>query len=219
MVSRIFWLCTILALGAHGSALAALMDLDAPSWRTTPPGSATTTMQGWSFSTNANPAVADALHNNFGTPTLTIDNGGYPLGTAWFSTYAGATGVWSFTAVGAINVYIPNTGNNAPDTWKEINLQIVYKDGGGTGDEIPLLTDPQLESTVRTRHQEIGTNGYFLDTYKIVIRPNPPGEEVLAFTMQCKLFVDEIVIDTICLPEPATMAILALGGLMLQRRK
>ena len=39
------------------------------------------------------------------------------------------------------------------------------------------------------------------------------------FTIGGDVFVDQLVVDTICIPEPATMSLLALGGLALLRRK
>jgi hypothetical protein len=212
-MKKLFYFCVAMVLAIQCSAFATLMDINPPSFRTSPPGQATTTMQGWSFSTNANPAIADVVNNSFGIPTLSVSSG------IWMSSFAGASGVWRFISSGSIDMYIPNAGNNAPDTWKEVNLQIIYKDPAGSGDEVPLITNPGYESSERITHQSVGTQGYWLDTYKIIIRPNPPGEELLAFTIQCALYVDEIVVDTICIPEPATMSLLGLGGLLLRKRR
>ena len=48
------------------------------------------------------------------------------------------------------------------------------------------------------------------------IEPNPAFEIV---RIDGAVMVDEIVIDTICIPEPASLALLGLGGLALMRRR
>ena len=53
-------------------------------------------------------------------------------------------------------------------------------------------------------------------TYLIHLEPNPAWEIV---KIDGTLVVDEIVIDTICFPEPAAMGVLAVGGLALLRRR
>ena len=50
------------------------------------------------------------------------------------------------------------------------------------------------------------------------IRPNPYVEKV-GFTLLGASSLDYIHVDTICIPEPATMGLLAFGGLLLRRRK
>ncbi len=52
------------------------------------------------------------------------------------------------------------------------------------------------------------------------IGPNPEGEW-LTFWLVNSTNIEEIVVDTICMPEPASMGLMALGGLafLVRRRR
>ena len=187
-----------------------------PTWRTAPLGTPPTTFQAWSFSESNNPAIADIVENDFGDPTLDIT-----INSATgmhLTSYNGRSGVWKLTALDLIDVNIPNTGINTPGTWKEIWMQIIYSDPAGSGDAVPIATDPDYTSLVRESSQSLA-NDYLLDTYKIIIEPNPPSQELLTMAIQCNIYVSAIGIDTICIPEPATIGMLGLGGLLLRRKR
>ncbi|MBI4580191.1 MAG: PEP-CTERM sorting domain-containing protein, partial [Planctomycetes bacterium] len=53
-------------------------------------------------------------------------------------------------------------------------------------------------------------------TYLIRLEPNPDFEIVL---VSGSITVDQLVIDTICYPEPASLMLLGLGGTLLLRRR
>ena len=53
--------------------------------------------------------------------------------------------------------------------------------------------------------------GWYETTFKWEIRPNPPDE---FFVIGGNILVDELVIDTWCIPEPTTLSLLG-GGLVL----
>ena len=53
--------------------------------------------------------------------------------------------------------------------------------------------------------------GWYETTFKWEIRPNPPDE---FFMIGGNILVDELVIDTWCIPEPTTLSLLG-GGLVL----
>lgn len=58
--------------------------------------------------------------------------------------------------------------------------------------------------------------GWNTTVYYWEIRPNPVDE---FFTLGGDILVDQLVIDTWCIPEPSTMAMLAIAGLGLLRRR
>ncbi|MFA6176853.1 MAG: hypothetical protein WC765_09785, partial [Phycisphaerae bacterium] len=58
---------------------------------------------------------------------------------------------------------------------------------------------------------------WYHTTYLFEVRPNPIVEYV---TIGSAVWVDELVIDTLCMPEPATVGLLCDGALgMLRKRK
>jgi hypothetical protein len=59
-------------------------------------------------------------------------------------------------------------------------------------------------------------DGWTETTYTWRIEPNPPDE---FFTIGGTINVDELVIDTWCIPEPAALSLLALGSMVLLRRR
>ncbi|MDD5134730.1 MAG: PEP-CTERM sorting domain-containing protein [Phycisphaerae bacterium] len=172
-----------------------------------------TTYQKWSFSNGSNPAVLDEVDNPFGTPTLSLCSG------IWLQSYSGAMGVWRILSTGGVNIAIPNTTDNSPDSWKEITLQITYRDPGSEfGVDVPIVSYPLYESLALADRQ-IQSNGYYKDTYSIIISPNPSEEFLDLYSIQYAIYIDEISIGTVCVPEPATMALLSLGGLLLRKKR
>ena len=65
----------------------------------------------------------------------------------------------------------------------------------------------------------IGTTGWstFHAEWKIV--PNPDFEQIYLHFVDSGAAVDEVYVWTECVPEPATLCLLCLGGLMLRKKK
>ncbi len=194
------------------TAFAVLSDLNPPDWRTDPPPNSQTTFQGWSFSNPGNPAAPEQADNQFGASDVDISGG------IWLQSYNGSEGVWRITQNGDFDIHIPNTSSNEPESRKEVWLQIIYADPAGSGFNIPIITNPLYYELTKISSQNI-SNNYLLDTYLIKFAPNPTEENIKILSIDSTMYVDEIVIDTICIPEPATIFILGLGSLIFIRKR
>jgi len=78
------------------------------------------------------------------------------------------------------------------------------------------INDDPIEATYI---DEAENGGWVTETYEFTITPNPAWEEIWFGFEEYPAYVDQVVIDTICVPEPATLLLLSLGGLVLRRRK
>jgi len=206
----------ILCIGVIFASNCLADDLLPPSWR----GEANSTFQMWEFGNSNIPADLSAgWFNPYGTPQANINN---PFNlVSWLPSYnAGgnvtAYGIWKLYA-GTLILDIPNTLNTDPDSSKEIWLQITYFDPYGAGLSLPIDVNPDYAELTRERSIILDTN-FTHDTYKIILKPNPLEETITISPIQCQLYVDQIVIDTICVPEPATIMLLGLAGLLIRKR-
>ena len=179
-------------------------DLVAPPWR----GQPNTTYQAWEFGTSENPVAPDLSMNPNGTASADIL--GMIPGTYWKSEDRGHFGVWRIGE--AIQLEIPNFP--PPNPWKEIWIQITYDGGESVLPEILVL--PEASSITLIETIDLG-DSYSHETYSIILEPNPPMEIIYVMPRFCEIYIDEIVVETICVPEPATLSLLAIGASVLVR--
>jgi hypothetical protein len=189
-------------------------DLFPPPWQR---GQSGTTYQRWEFSTNnTTPSREDDFYNPNGNgPALRVD----PRGD-WLQVVDGRQGVWPLS--GELDMYIPNWRTQNPEKW--IYIQLTWKPGNN--DQTPFLPDspvigifenPIGTVTMLPRIDSELEQGWKLSQFKINIQPNPLEEWL---TVKGDILVDQIVVDTICIPEPATILLFGISGLMtLARRK
>jgi hypothetical protein len=175
-------------------------DLRPPPWRGLP----RTTFQQWEFmDPNPNP-MPDLMMNPYGMPQTGI------IGHAWMQDWDGRMGVWAFS--GDLVTHIPNVPDH-PDYTKELWIQLTWEPQGLRGPQVLVDGLPgQLTGSV-----PVGPAGWLHSTWVVYLPYNPPMENVL---IGGDIMVDELVIDTRCVPEPTTLGLLAIGGLCaLLRRK
>ena len=184
-------------------------DLNPPEWRTDPAGQNATTLQVWEFGTDANPAAPDLVANEYGAPLATIQ-GTFPA-TRWKSEDQGHFGVWKFEE--SMVLEIPNSPT--PNEYKELWIQVTYYSDEGLDPSILTIPDATEVEVIANVPLD---DWYRHGTYRVRIEPNPDSETVYITPALCTLYVDEVVVDTICIPEPAAVALLAVGLLVLRRR-
>lgn len=218
-----FFVMSIVLLFVGQIALAE--DLQPPWWR----GQPSTTLQYWEFLTlQPNPIAPDGPGPLDEGPPYTT---GY-LPSTQLSVYPGPGMDWSYDdpsdplspfkgiwpLSGEIHVTVDNHWE--PREKKIVWIQITWRPQSET--EKPLFRDfdplPELEPQIVEEIDLGWPHDHWCHwretTYMWEIYPNPPWE---MFTIYGTIDVAEIVIDTWCIPEPATISLLMLGGLALVR--
>ena len=183
-------------------------DYNPPLWR----GENNTTMQMWEFLTGVNPSAPDNFVNPNGEAQCTVE-GDFPF-TVWLPEDDGLQGVWKLEDY--VKIDIPNYSMQNP--YKEVWLQITFAADGGSGLE-PLLLSVPAAAEMQLIDKTKVTNLYWRATYSIILEPNPNSESIYIQPRDCTIYLDEVVIDTICVPEPTTIFLLGLGALALLRKR
>ena len=182
-----------------GCSVASVManDINPPPWDRFQPN---TTFQDWNFNTAANPLAPDAgaYFNPNGVPQATITGG------TWLANFDQISGVWQLGASSSIDLNIPNTpinNNNEKIVWTQITWE-------GIGiNTAPVVVVNGIASDPVTSYQ-VGTGNWWQSYYSTTLPFNPSSEDVI---ITGSYYVTEMVVDTICVPEPTSLALLALG--------
>jgi hypothetical protein len=182
----------------------------APPWRDKP-GS---TYQEWTFNTGNNPATPEISHNP-GSSVASIDATGEFLGfqPGWYPQFLGRTGVWCGAEITLV-LQVPNVP--IPREYKEIWVEMEFR-----GELTEPIISPYPEGVVT----ELGHNiTNTVDGWRILnagwkIVPNPFAEEMTLHIHSNASNVNYISADTICIPEPAIIALLGLGVMAVIRKR
>jgi hypothetical protein len=189
-----------------GGSLASVKadDIYPPPWQR---GSAGTTFQEWTFPTSVNPAPAEGFYNPYGTAVATVTGG------TWQQFYDNHVGVWTLGSNGRIDVGVPNTPYD-PTRHKLVWTQITWQPDFGAQ---PIVTVDGNAATL-VLSTPVGNGLWFQNVYEYYI-PFNPNFEVVSITGA--IDVGQIVIDTQCIPEPSSLALLGIGalGLLYASRK
>jgi len=197
------------------SAVASAHDVVWPDWR----GQEGTTFQHWTFDDATNPVELD---NAYGTATATITPGEF--GEGWLDElgFDEQEGIWD---IGGTDGSIVLDIDNRPETdeFKEIWLQVTYYKFSGFSDvpTIEVVGADYVEGQTLVVEEDpyAPGNGWFLDQSIWRIEPNPMNEQIILTGALVGSRIDQIVVDTICIPEPATMGLFAIGGLLVLRKR
>jgi hypothetical protein len=208
-------------IGRCGAALAAFWiaswaladDFAPPAWR----GGVLSTTQGWEFLTSQDPLQPDDPN----VPLVIGDGGGVPLaqtGAMQWVPHDGDGGLVS-AAGGLVGLYIPNWIDFKP--YKRMWVQITYV---GTAATPPILfqfvAQDNVVNTVTVvpdaptiypldpPHVDSGRFGL---TQGFTLYPNPDWER-FEVIVPVGVVLDQIVVDTISVPEPASWVLAICGG-------
>ncbi|HOW64270.1 MAG TPA: hypothetical protein P5186_15685 [Candidatus Paceibacterota bacterium] len=174
-------------------------DFYPPTWR----GDAGSTFQQWEFLSGAELQLPDLYVNPYGDPyALVADHG-------WYNEISDRQGV--FGQSGLMAFYVPNNVNPFE---KDVWVQVTWQNAG----EEPIMGLMDNNGTPYPLTEDLGArqdagNGWYNSLYTGQIPFNPPFE---VFAIAGDIYVDQVVIDTLChspVPELASPACIPLAAL------
>jgi len=204
-------------------------DVNPPPWR----GQWSTTSQIWGF--DYDPGGEPPDYERYYEPDGPAPGGQPPLpGTNvvvypdppdWMPDDAthgsNRVGIWSLS--GHIDVTVEN--HEPPNEFKWVWVQLTWAQEFPGGTDVPAFYDliPRADPDWPVTLTDMVDHGdeWYTFTYEWRIYPNPREER---FTIGFHdpyggILVDQLVIDTWCIPEPATLGLLVVGGLLALRRR
>ncbi len=186
----------------------AALDLNPPSWRNQPRA----TYQFWDFSINDLTPLPDGYNGPFNPLEADVR----PSSGVWLSQESGRNGVFPLSG----EIFVPVYNFAKPLDQKIIRVQMTWLGKGGipqvearavSPDTIPGITVSEWVAGTLIKEESLA-EGWMHGTYEVIVRPNPQQEIIHIFG---PIYIDDLIIDTVCIPEPATWGLLGIGSLML----
>ena len=196
--------CVVAILAAVSTAPA---DVAAPDYR----GDDRSTCQEWDFLTGATPiwsyfapdGTEGITHTPYDPPLAQVTGDYVP------NTGPGPGGACSdYTA----DLFIHNAVELDPDSYKKVRVQATFRDAA------PVI---DITSAGQAWARGISFTVPLAGGWSVLVedwlgQPNPDAERI---TLTSPGLLSEVTVDTVCIPEPATCALLAAGLLVMRRRR
>jgi hypothetical protein len=180
-------------------------------WARGDPGS---TWQDWTFDDADNPAPPENYYNP-GVPLASIfaQAGSHVTDPGWKPLGLGREGVWAGDVL-QIELLVPNVEPLNP--FKDIWLTMDYY---GIVTNIGVFPNPPGAIQVLEESSVELPDLWKRYTVHWRLEPNPLDEMIVIEIINSGAYLDILSVDTICfVPEPATLMLLGLGGLLLRRK-
>ncbi len=183
------------------------------------------TSQDWDFydaSFPGSPISPDAgSQNPNGAATAFLD---YTATTGGYRSWSGARRGVVFTVENlGISIEIPNYDNDNP--YKEVYVEIVYL-GEINGASVTWqgVTGMETETQFTDSDEVVLADGWKKYSALWTIQPNPTDETIQYSLVpvpgsQTEAQLDYILVQTTCIPEPATLLLFGLGGLVFRKKR
>ncbi len=209
----------VLTAGASATEISDITS-SGPDWR----GQDGTTSQFWLFNTDQRFNIAPDGPVSPSSPQpgslgYLPDTKVVEVSSHWIETMEAddsrRRGVWALS--GEIEVLVDNF--DRPNDWKLMHVSLIWKPQDC--DDVPIFEclEPRPAHNYPPRllgdPVQLGC-GWMKSTYVWRYPSNPEWEK---FIISGNIYVDALAVDTWCVPEPATIAMLGLGGMFLARRK
>lgn len=213
MESRTYLACGLLVLGMLMPVPAWGHDMVQPPWR----GDEGTTYQEWRFDTDANPALPEVISNPYGSALAAIVLGDYASG--WQEQLPGLgdqIGYWDLggdRGNGGGSILIDVDNRPLALEYKEVWVQVTYFRDMSQAPTVTVPGAAYLTGQTLLVEQVLTGGAWYLDQSIWRIEPNPDHEQILITSdPMWGSVIDQVVIDTICIPEPATMGLFLVGS-------